>query len=228
MFWRTHEYWILPVVLNFFFARDTLNLKKCVTLISRNIKDLNCTNFNPNLLIPPPRSLHPPKKVKEPKQFGDTLVWSHGMELTAQNYATVHWLRNTGIKYLIKHFQLLLGVNFTNMFTLRFYTCISQKCKNSVKLSVSFALLGSANIKTALRKLMRLTTDHITTCLTWLPRHSWHLNTWQQNKGQKQNRRVELIFFRLSAHFWLQNFVWKRFAQLCNFWHQNFVQKMRA
>jgi len=99
----------------------------------------------------------------------------------------------------------------------------------SVKIQSSyqylFALLESASIKTALRKLMKLTTDHITTCLTW---HSWHLNTWQQKKGQKQNRRVELIFFRLSAHFWHQNFAWKCFAQICNFWHQNFVQKMRA
>jgi len=34
------------------------------------------------------------------------------------------------------------GLNFTNIFTYEFYTCSSQKRKNSVKLSVSFYAFG--------------------------------------------------------------------------------------
>jgi hypothetical protein len=49
------------------------------------------------------------------------------------------------------------GVNFTNIFIQSFVDYRSQKCKNSVKQSVSFALLRSACIKTARKMLVKLT-----------------------------------------------------------------------
>ncbi len=42
------------------------------------------------------------------------------------------------------------------MFTESFYALRSQKRKNSVKLSVSFALLGSAHVKSAQKALKEL------------------------------------------------------------------------
>ncbi len=46
---------------------------------------------------------------------------------------------------------------FCHHFTSRFYVPRSQKHKNTVKLSVFFALLGSALVKAALKMLMKLT-----------------------------------------------------------------------
>ncbi len=55
------------------------------------------------------------------------------------------------------------------MFTLSFYARRSQKCKNSVvKLSVSFALLGSMHIKAANKIMIKFTPVGQVFNLTWI------------------------------------------------------------
>ncbi len=56
---------------------------------------------------------------------------------------------------------LTYGVDFTNMFTPSFYTCRSQKNKNSNKLSISFCAFGICMCKTA-RKMLTKSTIQIT------------------------------------------------------------------
>ncbi len=55
------------------------------------------------------------------------------------------------------YFRTRPGVDFAEIFTSSFYACSSQKHKNSVKLSISFTLLGSTGAKAASRTLMKLT-----------------------------------------------------------------------
>jgi len=60
------------------------------------------------------------------------------------------------------------------------------------------------------------------------------------NKSRRYNfsiTRAELVsisstfyacIFHTKVSFWHQNFVQKRFAQLCNFWRENYVKKARV
>ncbi len=53
--------------------------------------------------------------------------------------------------------KLTPGLSFTNIFTNSFYACSSQKCQNSVKLSVTFYAFGIYWRKSCSRTLMKLT-----------------------------------------------------------------------
>ena len=53
------------------------------------------------------------------------------------------------------------GVNFINVFMCSFYTSRSQKHKKLLDLTVSFAPLGSAHVKGALKMLMKLSPEEI-------------------------------------------------------------------
>jgi len=64
-------------------------------------------------------------------------------------------LRTKGAcKMLVK---LRPWINFTNIFTLSFYTCRFRKCKKTDILIVFFTLLGSTHIKAVRRTFMKLT-----------------------------------------------------------------------
>jgi len=52
--------------------------------------------------------------------------------------------------------KLTPAVNFIDIFTRSFYACSSLKRNQSVKLSVSFMLLGSTPVKAVCRTLMKL------------------------------------------------------------------------
>jgi len=53
--------------------------------------------------------------------------------------------------------KLTPGVDFPNMFTHSFYSQRSQKCKNIVKPSVFFTVLGSSRVKASREMLVKWT-----------------------------------------------------------------------
>jgi len=57
--------------------------------------------------------------------------------------------------------KLTPGVNFVNVLRAAFRRADSKSAKKTVKLSVFFALLGSAFEKAAQRTLMKLTVDNL-------------------------------------------------------------------
>jgi len=62
-------------------------------------------------------------------------------------------------------FVLCLGVDFTNIFTRRFYAHSSQKHKSQSSRQYLFTLLGSARVKAVRKTLMKLSLGRLVSCL---------------------------------------------------------------
>ena len=71
-----------------------------------------------------------------------------------KNFEKQSCTHKAACKILVK---LTIGVNFINMFMLSCYACRSKKHKNTVKLSVFIALLGSKGVKALHKMLVKLT-----------------------------------------------------------------------